>query len=161
MPRRPDAIRFQHSLWDRLINPGLIRGEDVDVTPASEIESIKQEVRRDLEWLLNSRSPHLDIPPGLDALDQSLVRYGLPDFSTLNMGSSKAQERFQSVLEKVITDFEPRLDNVAVRVSLLHREQSRPSVHYVVEAVLKLEPTPMTVVFDTVLELGTKRFSVE
>jgi predicted component of type VI protein secretion system len=34
-------------------------------------------------------------------------------------------------------------------------------VHYRIEAMLKLEPAPLSVVFDTVLELGTKTFRVE
>jgi type VI secretion system protein ImpF len=161
MPRRSHVPRLQHSLWDRLIDPSLHRGEDVDTTPASEIQRIKEEVRRDLEWLLNSRSTNIEIPAGLDALQRSLVRYGLPDFSSLNLSNTKARERFQSVLETVIRDFEPRLDRVEVRLSLLEQDHARPSVHYMVEAVLKLEPTPQSVVFDTVLELGTKKFRVQ
>jgi type VI secretion system protein ImpF len=162
MSRRPQMPRFQHSLWDRLINPELVRGADVAVTASSEIERIKNEVRRDLEWLLNSRSSPFEIPTDLDALQQSVVRYGLPDLTSLNLSNPKERERFQGVLQTVIRDFEPRLDHVEVRVSTQEQKDGgRPSVHYRVEAMLKLDPTPLSVVFDTVLELGTKTFRVE
>ena len=158
--RHQHSFALQHSLWDRLSNPTLIRGEAVEITPSSEMARIKEEVRRDLEWLLNSRSMPVELPSGLPALKRSLVRYGLPDFSTLNLGNPRSREDFQSVLAEVIRDFEPRLDRVEVRLSTQEQDHARPSLRYIVEAVLRLEPTPQLVVFDTVLELGTKKFRV-
>ncbi len=161
MSRREQTPRLHHSLWDRLTDPTLVRGEDIAVTASGEIERIKQEVRRDLEWLLNSRSLSCEIPPGLKALEQSVIRYGLPDLSSLNLDNPKERERFESVLAKVIRDFEPRLDRIEVRLDDQKQSNGRPRVHYRVEALLKLEPTPLAVVFDTVLELGAKAFRVE
>jgi type VI secretion system protein ImpF len=162
MARRDATPRFQHSLWDRLTDPRLIHGADTVLTESAAIKRIKQQVRRDLEWLLNSRSLMGEFPAGMEALETSLLRYGLPDLSSANLDSSKERDRFQSVLAKVIRDFEPRLDRIEVRLS---DEQTstggRPRVHYRVEAFLKLDPTPLAVVFDTVLELGTKTFRVE
>src|SRR5262245_14853434 len=114
MARREQVFRFQHSLWDRLTDPALIPGEDIAPTASGEIERIKQEVRRDLEWLLNSRSLSREIPPGLKELEHSVIRYGLPDLSGLNLANPKERERFQSVLAAVIRDFEPRLDRIEV-----------------------------------------------
>ncbi len=161
MARREQTPRFQHSLWDRLINPTLVRAESIEVTTSGEIERIKQEVRRDLEWLLNSRSTPLDIPQGFEALEQSVIRYGLPDLTSLNLANPKERERFQEVLASVIRDFEPRLDQVEVRLKEQELTGGRRQVHYRIEAVLKLRPTPRSVVFDTVLELGSKTFRVE
>jgi type VI secretion system protein ImpF len=161
MARREQTLRFQHSLWDRLTDPTLVRGEDIAPTASGEIERIKQEVRRDLEWLLNSRSLSREFPPGLKELEQSVLRYGLPDLSSMNLANPKERERFQSVLATVIRDFEPRLDHIEVRLNDEEKNNGRPRVHYRIDAVLKLEPTPLTVVFDTVLELGSKTFHVE
>ncbi len=161
MARRDPTLQFQHSLWDRLTDPTLGRGEDMVVTTATETERIKQEVRRDLEWLLNSRSVSRDLPEGMKALEKSVLRYGLPDLSSLNMANPKERERFQAVLTSVIRNFEPRLDRVEVRLDDQDKSGGRPRLHYRVDAVLKLEPTPLAVVFDTVLELGTKTFRVE
>jgi type VI secretion system protein ImpF len=160
MSRKPATPRFQHSLWDRLTNPQLIRGEDAGVSPAGEIERLREEVRRDLEWLLNSRSTPVEIPDGLGALQQSLIRYGLPDFTSLNLSDPKEGERFQDVLAEAIRAFEPRLDRVEVRFDPQHQDRSRATLHYQVRAILRLEPAPQPVVFETVLELGSKTFLV-
>jgi type VI secretion system protein ImpF len=161
MARREQTPRFQHSLWDRLTDPTLVRGEEIAVTTSGEIERIKQQVRRDLEWLLNSRSSGREFPPGLKALEQSVIRYGLPDLSSMNLDNPKERERFEDVLAVAIRDFEPRLDRIQVRLDDQQPSNGRPRLHYRVEALLKLEPTPLSVVFDTVLELGTKTFRVE
>jgi type VI secretion system protein ImpF len=161
MARREPTLRFNHSLWDRLTDPSLFRGEDIVVTASGEIERIKQQVRRDLEWLLNSRSVSRELPPGLSGLEQSIIRYGLPDLSSMNLANPKERERFQSVLAAAIRDFEPRLDRIEVRLNEQENSNGRPRLHYRIDAILKLDPTPLSVVFDTVLELGSKTFHVE
>jgi type VI secretion system protein ImpF len=160
MTRKPATPRFQHSLWDRLTNPELIRGESAGVIPAGDIKRLREEVRRDLEWLLNSRSAPVVIPEGLDALQQSLIRYGLPDFTTLNLSDPKERERFQNVLAEVIRAFEPRLHRVEVRFDSQNQDRSRATLHYQIQAILSLDTAPQPVVFDTVLELGSKTFLV-
>jgi type VI secretion system protein ImpF len=161
MARREQTPRFRHSLWDRLTDPALVRGDDVAVTASGEVERIKQEVRRDLEWLLNSRSLPREIPPDMKALERSIIRYGLPDLSSLNLDNPKERERFKDVLAAAIREFEPRLDRIEVRLNDDAPKNGRPRVHYRVEALLKLEPSPLSVVFDTVLEVGSKTFRVE
>jgi type VI secretion system protein ImpF len=161
MARRESTPQFQHSLWDRLTDPTLVRREDMVVTVSAEIERLKQEVRRDLEWLLNSRRLDREIPQGMSALEFSVLRYGLPDLSSLNLANPKERERLQGVLASVIRDFEPRLDRIKVQLVETENSNGRPRVHYRIEAMLKLEPAPLSVVFDTVLELGTKTFRVE
>ena len=105
MLRHTRSPCLQHSLWDRLTNPELIRGENVVVSPGSEIERLKSEVRRDLEWLLNTRTAPIDIPDGLKDLQSSLVKFGLPDISTLNFGDPKVKDRLAGILESVIRQF--------------------------------------------------------
>jgi type VI secretion system protein ImpF len=161
MPHPPHTPRLLHSLWDRLTNPELIRGKNVGVSPSSEIERLKGEVCRDLGWLLNTRTAPLEIPEGLDDLHRSLVRFGLPDFSSLNFGDSKARDRLAGILESVIRNFEPRLDKVEVEVDEHDQDKSRSMIYYRIRAKLKVEPIPQPVAFDTVLELGNKTFVVK
>jgi type VI secretion system protein ImpF len=160
MTRKPATPRFQHSLWDRLTNPELIRRGAGGVNSAGEIEWLKEEVRRDLEWLLNSRSMPAEIPEGLDALHHSLIRYGLPDLTTLNLSNPKECERFQSVLAEVIRIFDPRMDRVEVRFDSQSQDRSRATLHYQIQAILKLDTAPQPLVFETVVELGSKTFLV-
>jgi type VI secretion system protein ImpF len=161
MARRGQTPQFNHSLWDRLTDPSLIHGENVGLTESGQIEQIKQEVRRDLEWLLNSRRLNFEIPPEMQALERSIIRYGLPDLGSLDLANPREREQFRAVLAAVIRDFEPRLDQIEVQLRDAAPQGGRPQVHYRIEAVLKLDPTPLAVAFDTVLELGTKSFRVE
>lgn len=163
MARSPRTVRLQHSLWDRLTNPELIRGENVAVSASGEIERLKREVCRDLEWLLNTRTAPIDLPQGPTELRRSLVNFGLPDFSALNFGDPRAKDRLIGVLESVIRDFEPRLvkESVAVEFNSDDQDRSRSMMHYRIRGKLKVEPIPYPVAFDTVLELGNKTFTVK
>jgi type VI secretion system protein ImpF len=63
-------------------------------------------------------------------------------------------------LEAAVRLHEPRLDDV--RVTLLERdEENRRSIRFVIEALLRMEPNPERVVFDTVLETSSGTFSVD
>ena len=160
MARKPGLSRLQHSLWDRLTNPELIRGEGVGVTASSEAERLKDEVRRDLEWLLNSRRTPIDIPDGLSDLTRSVLGYGLPDFTGLSAGNNAELETLQKTLEEAIRDFEPRLSSVEVTFNPLDQDKHRASLHYRIDGLLHLDPSPEPVAFSTVLDLGSKSFTV-
>jgi type VI secretion system protein ImpF len=153
--------RLQDSLWDRLTDPAAARGKDVGSSQSSEIERIKDAVRRDLEWLLNARRPSLEIPEEMEALKKSLVMYGLPDFSGVSSGDANERERLQQTLEQAIRDFEPRLSNVKVSFDPTDQDRTRAALHYRVSALLRLDPVPEPIVFDTVLDLSNRAFSVK
>lgn len=157
---RRQPTHLQHSLWDRLTNLDLIPGPGVTLTSASEVERIKDSVRRDLEWLLNSRRPPVDLPEGMATLEQSLMSYGLPDISSLSIGDRLELERFQRTLETVIRNFEPRLTQVRVSFTPLDQDKHKAALHYRIEALLRIDPVPEPIVFDTMLNLGNRAFIV-
>ena len=160
MARRVQTEKYQHSLWDRLTNPDL-RGDDVGITPSSEAEKVKNEVRRDLEWLLNSRRANVSIPEGMTTLGKSLVTYGLPDFSSLSPHDPSERDRLLTVLEQAVQRFEPRLTEVRVICNPDDQNKARSLIHYRIEAMLRIDPAPEAIVFDTVLELGNRAFVVK
>jgi type VI secretion system protein ImpF len=154
-------MRFPHSLWDRLTNPDLTRaGEDDASTRGSRMERLRQEVRAHLEWLLNTRRCLPMSLEGLETLESSVVAYGLPDISGLRAGSTKDRERLENILEDAIRKFEPRLEDVKVEFNPFEQDKSRSTIHYRVSAVLKVKPFNQPVLFDTVLEVGSKSFLV-
>ena len=153
-------VHFKHSLWDRLTNTDLATGPGVGSSQSGEVERIKDSVRRDLEWLLNSKRPPVDFPEGIESLEQSLMSYGLPDITSLSPGSTLELEQFQRTLEGVIRNFEPRLTRVVVSFTPLDKDGHRGSLHYRIDALLRLDPYPEPIVFDTVLDLGNRAFSV-
>ncbi len=160
MARRPAATQFQHSLWDRLTNPDLIRGERVLVDASSELTRFREEVRRDLEWLLNSRRAPLNIPKGMTHLNPSVVTFGLPDFTGKSFSQTQEREELVALIENLVRDFEPRLTDVCVTFNRLDVRKAQAALHYRIEALLRVDPAPEPVAYDTVLEVGDRAFSV-
>jgi type VI secretion system protein ImpF len=161
VPAKPRAVRLQHSLWDRLIHADRPQGEGVGTSTAGEIARLRDEVRRDLEWLLNSRRSPVDLSRGLSALERSVMTYGLPDFSGLCLSDPNECDRLTATLATTIGHFEPRLTNVRVHFDPTTRDGARPALHYRIEALLRVDPVPEPVTFDTVLELADRSFTVK
>jgi type VI secretion system protein ImpF len=156
VPRVDPDIRITPSVIDRLLDDGSgPRREE----PHS-VGELKRVVGRDLEALLNTRREILDdLPGGFAETGRSLLVYGLPDFSALNLASTQDRSQVRRALENVIATFEPRLDRV--RVSM---EEPRPfdrGLHFRIDAVLQVEPAPEPVTFDAVLQLTTQQYAVE
>jgi type VI secretion system protein ImpF len=163
MARRTASHRIQHSLWERLTNPDLLRGQQAGVSASGEVERLKTEVGRDLEGLLNTRTAPLDIPEGYADLEHSLVRFGLPDFSSMRSGDPKARERLEGMIKSAIQNFEPRLleDSVEVEAVESEKDRSRSRLHFSIRGKLRVDPVPQPVQFETVLELMNRSFVVE
>jgi type VI secretion system protein ImpF len=113
---------------------------------------LKNAVRRDLEWLLNSR--RICDPPdeGLKELNKSAYVYGLPDLSALTMAASGDRNKLVRQILATINLFEPRLANVRL-VVVEAPDSAKKDVRLRVEAMLRMDPVPEPITFDTVIEL--------
>jgi type VI secretion system protein ImpF len=118
------------------------------------LRELKLSVRRDLENLLNTRQRCVPPSPELTELRQALVNYGIPDFSGLNMGASKGREQFCQILQNVIRQYEPRFKRVKVEL-LPNPEGLDRTLRFRIEALLRVDPAPEPVVFDSALEPTT------
>ena len=149
----------QQSVLDRLIDdaPGL---GDPTPTWAESVRDLKAALRRDLEWLLNTRrTPQLP-PAACEEVPRSLYLYGLPDFSARSRDNPETAAQLARDVERAIALFEPRL--AAARVSIVESaEGGERRLHFVIEALLRLDPTPERVVFDTVLDVSRNEFEVQ
>jgi type VI secretion system protein ImpF len=153
MPREPGET-ITNSILDRLIN--LEPGSEVENPPsrAQSVRLVKSSVRRDLEWLLNTRRiPHLpDERLDLKMVKQSVYVYGVPDLSSLTMANAADRTRLKRLVEEAIRDFEKRLSHV--RVELVDAPDSnRSGVHLRIDAMLRMDPVPEPISFDTVIDL--------
>ena len=79
------------SILDRLLDDDPKRSEEAMPTRAQSLRNLKIGLRRDLEWLLNTRQP-VEIPNSLE-LQKSVYLYGLPAslplaWQTLPIGSA-------------------------------------------------------------------------
>jgi len=95
----------------------------------------------------------------LAELSHSLFNYGLPDFSSLSLNSPRDRGRLLVELEKTVAIFEPRLQQV--RVSLVDTPgHSSRVVHFQIEGMLQMDPSPEQVSFDTTLQLSSGEYQI-
>ena len=159
MNRFQQDIRLTPSVLDRLLDDDPGRLLEAPASRSRSIEELKQSVRRDLEWLLNTRQNAGGVPPGLKELNHSLAAYGLPDFSTFTVKNPADQVRLQRILQLAISTFEPRLDNVTV--TLVPARDLEQKLRFRIDGRLKIEPVPEPVTFDTVLQAANDQYVVK
>jgi type VI secretion system protein ImpF len=121
---------------------------------------LKLSVRRDVEHLLNARRRNLAVPVGLPELADSLLAYGVPDFSGTGPATGEQREAFCRLLEDVIRRGEPRLLRVSVALAPDPDPADR-ALRFRIDALLRADPSPEPVVFDSTLEPATHRFAVQ
>jgi type VI secretion system protein ImpF len=148
------------SLLDRLLDDRPRESREAVDAGAREVARIKESVKRDLEWLLNSKRPVAVLPDDLGHLRQSLLTYGLPDFTTISLNNTAAQEALRRAVEEAIVRFEPRLTAVTITMELGRGDTDR-AIRFRIDAMLRVEPEPEPVAFDSVLQLNTRAFVVE
>lgn len=120
---------------------------------------LRQSVKRDLENLLNTRWRCSSWPPNQDELENSLVNYGIPDFTGANMGSTSDREDFRAIIERAIKFNEPRF--VSVKVVLIENDDKADrTLRFRIDAEIHAVPNPEPIVFDTSMEPATHRFRI-
>jgi type VI secretion system protein ImpF len=153
---KPTADRaIQLSLLDRLC------ARDAQSRSWSQsVRDFKQGVRRDIEWLLNTRRIADPAPEELTELNASLYHYGLPDISSMSGESAQVQRRLLRHIEETVTAFEPRMANV--RASLVETGEGKDprKLHIVIEGLLLTDPEPEQIAFDTLLEISSGHFDM-
>jgi type VI secretion system protein ImpF len=148
----------QQSLLDRLIDLDPRSTVEPAMTWAQSVRQLKGSLRRDLEWLLNTRRNPEPLPEQFEELRHSLYWYGLPDITSLSRDSTEQRVWLARQMEETITAFEPRL--ASVRVSIRETEGERRELRFMIEGMLRMDPNPEQVVFDTVLELSSGEYQV-
>jgi len=158
---RPDrSPRIVPSLLDRLIDDRPDAAQEPLESRYYDVSAQKSSVARDLEELLNSRHESLwELPAEFQAAKKSLLFYGLPDFSSYNLLSPDDRNRLQHAIEQSIAIFEQRL--YRVRVTMEPPNEKDRALRFKVEALLRVDPVPEPVTFDTILRLATQEYSVE
>jgi type VI secretion system protein ImpF len=144
------------SVLDRLIDADPESRQDPSITRAQSVRELKAMLKRDLEWLLNTRRIAGDFSESSEELRNSLYAYGLPEFRELNL--SAAADDLAKHIEFAIKLFEPRL--ASVRVTMRPGEGVDRIAHFIIDAILLIDPMPERVTFDTVLELTSGQYRV-
>jgi type VI secretion system protein ImpF len=154
MPRPEADIAVTPSLLDRLIDLDPANSADPPSTRSQSVRQLKLALRRDLEWLLNTRRIPDEAPEAYVEVSHSLYHYGLPDVTSLALNSPRDKNRLLRTIEMTLADFEPRL--VDIRVRAVDDGTSAPRVlRFQIEGLLKMDPAPEQIFFDTLLQLST------
>jgi len=146
------------SVLDRLIDEAPREAADAPGTWEASLAELRVRLMRDVEWILNTRRTIADPPAGCPELTRSVYAFGLPDISSMAESEEVRTELARSVADCVET-FEPRLMAVRVIPRATTLAAGR-GIHFTIEALLRLDPSPEKVVFDTVVETVSGRVSV-
>ena len=148
------------SVLDRLLDDEPSNRRESPKSRHQVLRELKLSVQRDLQNLLNTRWRCESWPVDLDELDVSLVSYGIPDFTGVQMSASSERERLRLIVEQSIRKFEPRFKSV--RITLVdNKDDVDRTLRFRIDAMLYAEPAPEPVIFDSQLEPATGAFAVK
>jgi type VI secretion system protein ImpF len=128
-------------------------------TRTESVRQLRAAVRRDLEWLFNTRQAVQEAPPGATDLENSVYSFGLPDLCSLNLTSAQNRAALARMMETAIAKYDRRLLDVKV-TALPAAERGLPQLRFLIEGTLAMEPMPEHVRFDTVLKTSDGSYQV-
>jgi len=159
MARRDATGPVTLSVLDRLIDKDPKTRSEIPLTRAQSLRELKLALKRDLEWLLNTRKTIEPAPDSARETVRSVYHYGFADISSKSVLSSRDHGDLVREMEAAIAVFEPRLKRAKVRMEQV--EGSYRTLKFVIEGLLCMDPAPEPVRFDTVLELGKGEYEVK
>ena len=89
MPKFETESVVTQSVLERLIDRDPGASQEAAPTRGQSVRLLKASVRRDLEWLLNTRQTPEPATDEYPELTKSLFNYGLPDFTALSFDNPK------------------------------------------------------------------------
>jgi type VI secretion system protein ImpF len=150
----------QPSLLDRLTDEQPGQPADAPIAHEESVRRYRQSVQRDLERLLNTRRTIVPVDALFAEVRDSVHEFGIPDGTGIAPGTIEGQKLLTDSIRDAISRFEPRLANVVVRLTDSDQVKT-PQVRFVVEATLRMDPTPEQIVFDSLLDIATGGIAIE
>ena|ERR1035437_9849565 len=146
------------SLLDRLTDLDPETRREAQSNPWDDMREFRVSLCRDLAALLNTRRAEEDFPPGYEEATNSLLSFGVADFTSYDLKNGVEQERVRRSIERAVRQFEPRLARVTV--SIEEPDPLRPVLQFQIAAMLRIEPASESVVFDVTLQRESRRMAV-
>jgi type VI secretion system protein ImpF len=147
------------SIMERLVDNDAAARTDPQLGRSQSLRQLKAALRRDIEWLLNTRRSVQEVKDTGLELERSLFNYGLPDITSLGVHSTQDQKRLLWMIESTIAIFEPRIQDA--RVSMEPVAGVARVMRFQIQGLLRIDPAPERVTFDTVLELTSGEYEVK
>jgi type VI secretion system protein ImpF len=147
------------SFLDRLIDLEPKVPADPPPSRARSVRQLKNSLRRDLEWLLNTRCRPDPAGGEFKELPESLYNYGLMDVTALSWSSHRDRLSLNKLIEQAVAIFEPRISRMKV-ISLDATPGAKHVLRFQIEGLLDMDPAPELITFDTVLQLSSGEYEV-
>jgi len=154
LARTKSEILVTQSLVDRLVDQ-----EQWPETRAASISMYRESLKRDVEWLLNTRQPVVPEIESYPATAASVFNFGLPDIRSFDGSAGKEQNALTTALENCIRIFEPRI--VQPRVFLTRADLLSRSLKFHIEGQVFYENMDEEIKFDTVLDSISGEYEVK
>ncbi len=146
------------SLLDRLTDLEPDRRAEAPPSAWEVRRELKEALCRDLSDLLNVRRADEPVDPAYKETAESILSFGVADFTSYNLKNGIEQERVRRSIEQAIRRFEPRLSGVTV--SLEPPDPLQPVLRFQISALLRVDPAAGPVVFDAALHRDSRRLAV-
>ncbi|HTP86201.1 MAG TPA: type VI secretion system baseplate subunit TssE [Bryobacteraceae bacterium] len=146
------------SVLDRLTDADPRNQQEVAPGHAQSMRQLKASLRRDLEWLLNTRRTIVEVPDYARELEYSVFTYGLPDLTSFSSQSERDQQQLLREMETAIGTFEPRL--LTAVVTMLPVNDTTRVLRFQIEGLVRGDPAPERIVFDTVFDPVNGQYQV-
>jgi type VI secretion system protein ImpF len=160
MPPSSTDTAVTLSVLDRLIDLDPRNSKEAPPTRSQSERMLRDAVRRDLEWLLNTR--RIAVPPdeSLKELNRSVYLFGLPDFTGFSIATPTEKSKLIRQLQNAIKLFEPRIAKPRI-VPIESDTAGTRTLRFRIEGLLLMDPEPEHVSFDTVLQLTSGQYEVQ
>ncbi|HEY7388197.1 MAG TPA: type VI secretion system baseplate subunit TssE [Bryobacteraceae bacterium] len=145
------------SLFDRLIDLDPESREEAPQSTWEQMREFQSALARDLTALLNTRRAAEDFDRRYQEAANSLLTFGIIDFTSYNLKSGPEQEQLRRSIERAIRQFEPRLARVSV--SIEEPDPRAPALRLQISAVLRT-PTAEPVLFPITVHRDSRRLVV-
>lgn len=119
----------------------------------------KDSVKRDLEWLLNTRQVVDDRLPFYPEVSRSVYAYGLPDITSINVSAIHDQNELLRRMEKCIESFDKRLTKT--EIALESMVGLNRVLRFSISGIVVMDPAPEEIVIDTILDPSSGAYEVK
>jgi len=143
------------SILDRLIDNAPEQTQEAPRTQV--IAELRDAIRRDLEFLLNTRWHCMHNDKLELAEDPVLMDYGIPDFTSLNLNDEDNRIRLTHLLEKIVAKNESRFKSVKIKL-IENASAIERILHFRIDALLDVEPAEIPISFDSTVNPATRSF---
>jgi len=157
--RHNSEVPVTLSVLDRLIDFDPENQSEAPLSRDRSLRMLRSAVRRNLDWLLNSRRIAVEPDPALVEVNRSVYAIGVTEFAAFSLTDLHEQARLVRHLQTLIAQFEPRLANV--RILPQGDPVKTRQLRFRIEASLRVDPTPERISFDTLLQLSSGEYIVE